>query len=89
MSHHPFKPLPQASAEQSTWSDRGIDQTAPKTASGKLHAVAHEVARLEDALQQAVKLLNRARSEPTETDPQFSDELDDAIVAFINEYEVR
>jgi hypothetical protein len=89
MSHHPYKPLPQASADQSTWSDHGIDQSIPKTASGKLLAVAHEVGRLEDALRQAVVLLKRARSEPTQTDPQFSEELDDAIVEFINQHEVK
>lgn len=89
MSHNPYKPLPQAKAEGSTWSDHGIDQTPPNTAAGQLHAIAHTVATLETDLQFAVKLLKMARSEPTQQDPQWSDELDDAIVQFINKHEVK
>lgn len=86
MSHNPgYKPSAQAPNTGSSWSDHGIDQSEPKTPSAKLHAIAHDIARLEAEVQQAVALLERARSVQFATDG-FPNDLDDAVVAFINKH---
>jgi hypothetical protein len=90
MSHNSgYRPIVQAKSNDngSSWSDHGIDLRAPTTTSGRLRAVAQEVALMEEQLQLAVSLLKRAHSEPTLQDPQFSEELDAAIVAFINAHD--
>jgi|SRR5476651_278147 len=87
MSHNSgYRPIAHSPAKEgeSTWSDHGIDLTPPITTSGRLHVIAQEIAILEERLQVAVELLKRARSEFLQTEPTFSDELDDEMVAFIN-----
>jgi hypothetical protein len=90
MSHNPgYRILPLSSEKEgeSNWSDHGVDLAQPTTASGRLRAVAQEVAILEEQLQLAAALLKRVRE--VAEDPQFSDEFDEEIVTFINKHAAK
>jgi hypothetical protein len=83
MSHNPgYKPIAQALAESSTWSDRGIDPTPPATLAGQLHDIGHKVGHLEAKLQRATALLSYALANQF---GGFEQAIDDEMVAFINE----